>query len=226
VSVVDDYVAGLDGALRGPRRVKADLVAEARHSLADATDAFKREGLSGDRAARRAVAEFGSYAEVVPGYQAELAVAQGRRTALLFGTALVALRYLTPLIWAGTPWTRTTSATSGYLLVATGFDYLALVGAAGAAVAWLLLGWGSRYLPDSAGVVRVVGRAAMVFLGLHGVVGLTIYTWSLSRWPAFLHWPPMWAGIVITNTMFVCAIVCAWRCVALSRTPRLAATTG
>jgi hypothetical protein len=217
VSVLDDYVAGLAGALRGPRRLRGDLVAEARDSLVDATEAYQADGCAQEAAQQRAVAEFGSYAQVLPGYQAELAVAQARRTTLMFAVALVALRCLTPLLWHGGP-----GASSGFLLVAEGFDYLALAGAVAALAARLLLGWGSRYAPDGARVVRAVGRGALAFLALHGLVGLTIYLWGLARWPGFLHSPPVWAGLVLTNAAFAFAVFGAWRCLTLSRAPRLA----
>jgi hypothetical protein len=217
VSVLDDYVAGLAGALRGPRRLRGDLVAEARDSLVDATEAYQADGCPQEVAQRRAVDEFGSYAQVLPGYQAELAVAQARRTTLMFAVALVGLRCLTPLLWHGGP-----AASSGFLLVADGFDYLALAGAVAALAARLLLGWGSRYAPDGARVVRAVGRGALAFLALHGLVGLTIYLWGVVRWPGFLDSPPVWAGLVLTNAAFACAVFGAWRCLTLSRAPRLA----
>ncbi len=218
--MVDDYVAGLAGVLRGPRRVRADLVAEARDSLVDASEAYQADGCPVELAQRRAVAEFGSHAEVLPGYQAELAVAQARRTTLLFAVALVALRYLTPLMWADSPFARAELGSAGYQLAAAGFDYLAQAGAVAALIGWLLLGWGSRYVPDGARVVRAVGRAALGFLALHGLCGLTIYLWSLLRWPGFAHWPPLWFGLVLTNVAFACAVAGAWRCVALSRAAR------
>ena len=64
---VDRYIDELDRALRGPRRAKRSLLAEAR---------------------RRAVADFGAVAEVAPGYQAELAATQSRLTGLAIIAAL------------------------------------------------------------------------------------------------------------------------------------------
>lgn len=214
MSVVENYVAGLASALRGPRRVKADLLAEARHSLDDACEAYLDEGLPADSAQRRAVTEFGSLAEVVPGYQAELAVAQGRRTAVMFAVGLVALRFVAPLAWGGG---LDHGGTPGVF-----FGYLAGAGVVAALAAWLLLGWGSRYAPDGARVTRLLGRGALGFLGLHGVVGLAVCLWSLTRVPAALGWPPLWLGMLAMNAMFGCAVAFAWRCVALSRTAPLA----
>ena len=86
---VDDYLTGLSRALPGPRRRKADLLAEARDHLVDATEAFEADGLDRDSAEREAVADFGELDEVVPGYRAELAVSQSRRTAMLLFLVLI-----------------------------------------------------------------------------------------------------------------------------------------
>lgn len=81
--VLSAYVDDLGRCLRGPRRPKADLLAEARGSLIDAVCAREERGVPADVAQRQAIAEFGAIAEIAPGYQAELAVAQGRRTGVL-----------------------------------------------------------------------------------------------------------------------------------------------
>jgi HAAS len=101
---VEDYLDGLSRALSGPRRRKADLLAEARDSLVDATEAYEADGLSRYDAQRAAVDEFGKLAEVVPGYKTELGIAQGRRTAVL----LCAVLFAQPIVWhEGTwPWTQ------------------------------------------------------------------------------------------------------------------------
>ena len=83
VEPIEAYVANLDRALRGPRRVKADLLREARDGLVDAAESYTVAGLTPRQAAHRAVAEFGTVAQVAPGYQRELGSAQSVRTALL-----------------------------------------------------------------------------------------------------------------------------------------------
>jgi hypothetical protein len=94
LSAVDAYLMELGRHLRGPRRARADLLAEARGGLIDTTEGYERRGLSTADAQRRAVAEFGSMADVAPGYQAELAVAQSRRTALLILAIFIAQCFL------------------------------------------------------------------------------------------------------------------------------------
>ncbi|QFG23937.1 permease prefix domain 1-containing protein [Actinomadura sp. WMMB 499] len=82
MTAVDEHLAALDGALRGPARTKARMLTEVRDGLADATDALAGAGLAADAAERRAVRDFGAVADVAPGFQHELTIAQARRTAL------------------------------------------------------------------------------------------------------------------------------------------------
>jgi hypothetical protein len=97
---VDEYLTGLGRALPGPRRRKADLLAEARDHLVDATEALEADGLDREAAEREAVADFGELDEVVPGYRAELAVSQSRRTAMLLFLVLIAQ----PIVWREGVW--------------------------------------------------------------------------------------------------------------------------
>jgi len=93
--VIDAYLRALGSALRGPRRAKADLLAEARDHLTDATAAYEAAGLGHAAAQHQAIADFGSVPELVPAYQAELGLAQGHRTAL----AAFTLSAAQPLVW-------------------------------------------------------------------------------------------------------------------------------
>jgi hypothetical protein len=105
--VIDAYVAELGAALRGPRRAKIDLLAEARDSLIDATEAYQAGGLDRTDAERAALRDFGRLDEIVPGYQAELGIAQGRRTVLLVLFVFAAQ----PFIWGyAYRWVTNTSA--------------------------------------------------------------------------------------------------------------------
>jgi|tagenome__1003787_1003787.scaffolds.fasta_scaffold20852335_3 hypothetical protein len=78
-----DVLARLAAGLRGPRRVRADLLAELRDGLEDATAALEAEGLQPHQARQQAVAEFGDPDALVGELQAELTAVQARRTALL-----------------------------------------------------------------------------------------------------------------------------------------------
>ncbi|WP_238162816.1 permease prefix domain 1-containing protein [Kribbella capetownensis] len=97
---VDAYLTALGKALPGPRRRKADLLAEARDHLVDATEAFEADGLDRDEAEREAVADFGELSDVVPGYRADLAVSQSRRTAMMLFLALI----IQPIVWQEGVW--------------------------------------------------------------------------------------------------------------------------
>jgi hypothetical protein len=97
VSIAEEYVAALDGALVGPGRVRRGLVQEARDHLEDATAALGDSGYGRPEAERIAVADFGELDEIVPAFQTTLAVAASRRTAWL----LLAALSIQPLLWDG-----------------------------------------------------------------------------------------------------------------------------
>jgi hypothetical protein len=97
VSIAQVYVGELDRALVGPRRVRRDLVREARDHLEDATEALHRAGHARSDAERLAVADFGDLDEIVPAFQTTLAVAASRRTAWM----LFAVLAIQPLLWDG-----------------------------------------------------------------------------------------------------------------------------
>lgn len=78
---IESYVDELEADLRGPARVKARMIREIRDGLADTLDARLDAGLPPETAARDAVREFGTPAEVAPSCQRELTVAQTRHTA-------------------------------------------------------------------------------------------------------------------------------------------------
>jgi hypothetical protein len=98
VGAIEEYVAQLGAALKGPRRTKADLVREARDGLLDAAEAYACSGLSPDQAERQAVADFGTVAQVAPAFQQELGYAQSTRTALLVGLVLAPQDFLWDLV--------------------------------------------------------------------------------------------------------------------------------
>jgi hypothetical protein len=115
LAVLTAYLDDLGRELRGPRRVKADLLAEARGSLIDAVSALQARGVPTDEAQRQAVAAFGPVARIAPDYQTELAVAQGRRTGLLIFSVFFAQGFL----WtdAQDSWAITAIKWSGSLVI-------------------------------------------------------------------------------------------------------------
>jgi hypothetical protein len=97
---IADHVAALDRVLRGPRRARRCMVAEARAGLRDAAEAHRAEGLPPGEAARRAVRDFGAVHEVAPGYQSELTARQGRRAAVLFVIAFPGMLLAWDALWS------------------------------------------------------------------------------------------------------------------------------
>jgi len=174
VNAIDAYVAELDGALRGPRRAKADLLAEARDSLVDAAEAYDRRGVGRAVAERRAVREFGTVDEIAPEYQTELALAQGRRTALLV-FVVVGLQYLISeqAVRSGV-FDGPRRPGPGYALLAHTVDWLGIGTILGALLAVLACGVGVRYLGTRRRLVRAVGVFALSAYGFFAVAGMLL----------------------------------------------------
>ncbi|WP_246485809.1 permease prefix domain 1-containing protein [Kribbella qitaiheensis] len=144
VSPVETYLTELNRALSGPRRRRADLMAEARDGLEDATEAFEADGLDRADAEQQAVADFGELDEVVPGYRAELGIAQGRRTAL----ALCLVMLIQPIVWQEGVWSWNQDSGSPTALTAFLGELVRAIGMlsiAGAVLALLASGIGLRY---------------------------------------------------------------------------------
>jgi hypothetical protein len=200
---IDEYLAGLSCRLTGPRRVRTDLLAEARDGLVDAAEAYADAGLPPSAAAARAIADFGGYDQVVADYQAELAAAQGRRTALLVTVVMPSVMLMSRLMWMGSPWSESGGPPdSRYLLVAFAFDILQVTAAIMALLTLLGYGWGSRFLPAErvpAAVLltRLMGVGVLFFVLAEMVTGVVIYAWSVHMWPASAGWPPMLAGAAL-----------------------------
>jgi hypothetical protein len=197
---IDEYLAGLSRRLTGPRRVKADLLAEARDGLVDAAEAYADAGLPPQAATSQALADFGGYHQLVADYQAELAAAQGRRTALLVTVVMPSMMLMSRLMWTGSPWTASGPPPAArYLLVVSAFGVLQVTAAIMALLTLLGYGWGSRFLPAErvpAAVLltRLMGVGVLFFVAVEIVTGIVIYAWSVHTWPAAAGWPPMVAG--------------------------------
>jgi hypothetical protein len=204
-SPIASYVAELDGALRGPRQVKTDLITEARDSLVDAAEAYERGGLGRGQAERRAVGDFGHVTEIAPGYQVELGLAQARRTALLVGVVVVVQGRVAEFVWRSLPPHPQWRAGPGYAFVAHLVDRVGPLAVVLALLAALACGVGSRYVPVAA-LPRVVGGFALsvyafftvagLYLTLAGPLPSTLLTGALILpWLALFGVAPMWMAI-------------------------------
>lgn len=168
---VDDYLAALRRELRGPRRRKADLLAEARDHLTDATEAFEADGHERYDAEREAVADFGELSDVVPGYRAELAISQSRRTAMMLLFALM----IQPIVWQSGAWIWTQqpeSASAFNDMLQTVVRAIGSVVIAGAVLAVLATGIGVRYPVVREHLSRVTALFALVGSVLVAGIGL------------------------------------------------------
>nr|MDT0657995.1 permease prefix domain 1-containing protein [Micromonospora sp. DSM 115978] len=200
--MIDEYVHRLDRALYGPRRLKRDLLTEARHSLIDSAEAYRCGGLPPTEAERRAVAEFGSVGQLAGVYQAELAASAARvLTGRVVGVWLLFLAGA-DLTWRGAPWTGPRPP-SAYLLLSGSVSWLWVGSGLLAVGGHLWLRWNARRGPGApvAGV-RVVGRALATALVISGSAGIGLFTWSLLLWDQARTWPPMIVGVLVVGVAY------------------------
>ncbi|PZF98874.1 permease prefix domain 1-containing protein [Micromonospora deserti] len=198
---VEDRLRELAGRLHGPRRLKSDLLTEARHGLSDAVEAYRADGLSAAEAQRRAVAEFGTPAQLVPAYQAELAVGALRGLALRVVAMAVAVMLAGDLTWQGSSWSNDgPRPPAGYLLLSASLSWIWGTAFVLAAAALVLAGAGRWALRGPAGLGRAVGAGLTAVLVLGALAGTALFGWSFGLWEAALTWPPM-----IVGGMLVCA---------------------
>jgi hypothetical protein len=209
---VDDYLTGLSRALPGPRRRKADLLAEARDHLTDATEALEADGLSRQQAEREAVADFGGLDEVVPGYRADLAVSQSRRTAVTLCMVLIAQ----PLVWKEGlwSWNQDPVDTNGLnVLLNNLVEIVGGLSMAGAALAVITTGLGLRYPLVREHATRATAHFALVSSVVISLIGISMA--SASSHPDGLLDFGAVGGFVVLPLAFVA--LQARRCLTLSR---------
>lgn len=201
--LVEEHLRDLESRLQGPARLKSELLTEARHDLLDAVDAYRERGVPPTEAQRRAVAEFGAPAQVLPSWQAELAVAALRGLALrmlaVAGVAVVA----GDLTWRGSSWSAGPQPPAAYRLLSASVDWI-WSGGLLLAVTGLLVVWaGARSSrPHLAVAQRAVGIGLTGTLALGMVAGGALFAWSIDLWDAALTWPPMIVGMVVAGAAY------------------------
>jgi len=209
---VDEYLTDLSRSLGGPRRRRADLLTEARDHLTDATEALEAEGLSRYDAERAAVADFGALDDVVPGYRAELAVSQGRRTAVMMLMALS----IQPIVWLEDTWSwdrHPSGETAFNAFLQELVRGIGMVAIAGGVLAVLAAGVGMRYGVVRANVSRLTGHFTMASSTVISLCGLTMTTFS-GHTPTLLDLSVV-LGFVVLPLVFVA--LQAGRCLRLAR---------
>jgi hypothetical protein len=217
-SPIDDYVAGLRRLLHGPVRARRDLLAEARDGLLDAAEAYEAEGRTRAEAERLAIEDFGHPAEIAPGYQEELAVAQGRRTAALIFVSVSLTALMWSLVWKVFPEPPTAAVVrpEWYTPLSRIVDYNQLATGVVAGIALLALGRGLRVLRRPRMVTRALG--VLVWIQMPAMAAMSV---ALVRGahgpPGFSDYIPGVALSSITYGLFVWQFVSAGLCLAFTR---------
>ncbi|MEH1097553.1 permease prefix domain 1-containing protein [Micromonospora sp. CPCC 205561] len=198
-TVVEERLRELDARLRGPRRLKSDLLTEARHGLLDAVDAYREDGLPATEAQRRAVAEFGSPAQLAPAYQAELAAGALRGLSLRVVAVATVAFVAGDLTWRGASWTGPPPPAT-YQLLSASVGWIWAAAFVLAALGLVLAGRSARRggVPD-----RALGTALTGVLALGVLAGSALFWWSIGLWDAALTWPPMIIGVVVAGAGYL-----------------------
>ncbi|GII93741.1 permease prefix domain 1-containing protein [Sinosporangium siamense] len=222
MTVIDDYVATLGRALRGPRSVRRDMLAEARDSLHDTAEGHVARGLSPVEAERRAVEEFGPVREIAPAYQRELVAGQGRRTAALLFLTMPPTVLLWTLTWWLFPWppAGASALPEWYGLVAGAVDGMQVLTALGAAGVLVVLGWGARRhvgRRSSPWLTRALG--VVVLAKLPVLLALCYVLLSASGRPlgTLIDFTPTVIAFGVSLVFFICQVSSATRCLTTTR---------
>jgi hypothetical protein len=214
-STIDAYVAELDAALLGPRRAKIDLLTEARDSLVDAAEAFESGGTDRIRAEREAVREFGTLGEIVPGYQAELAIAQGRRTVL----ALLFVFLAQPFVWGYSfRWVTSSSAEdprSGFQAIDDFVERLGMVTILASLVAVLAYRIGMRYPAIRERIARTTAIFALAMCVAFAILGSLLTLISIKPNTSVLLVQLVWTVAFVLIPVFLIALS-ARRCLRMA----------
>ncbi|TQS27038.1 permease prefix domain 1-containing protein [Microbispora sp. KK1-11] len=215
---IDEYVASMRHALRGPGSAKRDLLTEARDSLLDAAEAYEGEGLPRAEAERLAIDDFGTVPEVAPGFQGELTVSQGRRTAALLFLSVPLIAFMWAIIWRvfpGSPHVDEIKP-AWFGLLARTVDLLQLsVGAIGG-LALLAFGRGARHIRRPARLTRWLGLFVWIQMPLIGALGLTLA--AAAHGPVgFADYLPGLAVTVVSDALSVWQLYSAAHCLRCTR---------
>ncbi|GII91037.1 permease prefix domain 1-containing protein [Sinosporangium siamense] len=211
---VDHYVSELERVLRGPSRMRADLVREVRDGLTDMADALEDDGLVRPEAERAAVLEFGTVAEVAPGLQRELSFAQGRRTGWLLFVVVALQMAAAEIAWRNDPLAVGPSVrlSEGYLCLADLMDKSQYVILALGLAAVAAFGPAGRWLPAGTGMVRAGGLFAIVAVVFKSIIAIHL----VALVPGMMAQPLTLGGAAYQAAVFflpVCFVMASgWRC--------------
>ncbi|WP_433117634.1 permease prefix domain 1-containing protein [Micromonospora sp. CA-246542] len=198
--LVEEHLRDLGSRLQGPARLKSELLTEARSDLLDAVDAYRERGVPPTEAQRRAVAEFGAPAQVLPSWQAELAVAALRGLSLRMLAVAGVLVAAGDLTWRGSSWSAGPQPPAAYRLLSASVDWIWVGGLLLAVTGLLVISASARSSrPHLAVAQRAVGIGLTGTLALGMAAGGALFVWSIDLWDAALTWPPMIVGMVVVG---------------------------
>ncbi|MEV6956277.1 hypothetical protein [Streptomyces sp. NPDC051183] len=190
---IEVHLAELTATLHGPARLKTQMVDELREGLLDTARELSPDTEPGRDAARQAIRQFGTVAEIAPSFQHELTITQARhtaRTVMMIVPCVLVCWYLVELATraAGHRLLDLLQVTVAHLGV------LAALTALLAAVCLSITGTLARRLPLPQRLPLVVawtGTTAAVALGLSA---LTLITAAVLA----TNWPLIAAACLIT----------------------------
>ena len=215
--MIDAYVHSLDRALRGPGRVKRDLLTEARHSLLDSAEGYRADGLSPTDAEQQAVTEFGSVPTLAAAYQAELSANALRTLSLRIFLVWILLASTADLMWQGAPWSGS-APTAGYLLLSEALNWAWGVSGLASIISVLWLTWQARRARSAPErLVRVLGRVLTGALVVNCLCAIAVYGWSLGQWRVAITWPPMLIGGAVMFAAYAWLATAARSCLVTTR---------
>jgi hypothetical protein len=209
---VDDYLAQVAGALSGPSRTRAAILAELRAGLLDAVEAHRQTGLASRAAEEAAARVIGDPRQLAAAFGAEPATAKARRLALL----LLASVPLIMLAWAAAAigshlgarnalswqWDGASPAWRLTLLVAAA---ALLIGVFAATAAVAVSGRLTRSLPDSTRFAAKTAITAGLAAAAVDVILLLLLARQLAHAPETLDTTPVTIAAVASITRLVFA---------------------
>jgi hypothetical protein len=170
---ITEYLDELSARLLGPRRRRAQILAELRDGLNQATEEHLAAGMSAQQAQTAAVAQFGSPPAVADAFAGELATAYARRTLALYVLTgpLVGIWWL--FLLQPDPWR------AGLIALLAAIPVLPLVIIAIATAAGTLASTGRlmRWLPEAAPGPALAATAVIAGLCIGGdltMIGLFV----------------------------------------------------
>lgn len=175
MSAVDVYLADLRAAIPGPSWTRRDLLREAGDHLEDATDAYTAAGYTPTEAEALALRDFGSVADITPGFRDTVAIGAARRTAILLVLVMLPQAFL----WDGGielgASAHSAAPDSGlFHVLDIVIGYVGTAGAVGALVALAVTAIGQRWLRIGRRTARLTATWSLATAMIVPIIGFTM----------------------------------------------------